>query len=109
MVNCLPEIMFPILFLKRDSINYIVTTLVDSKEAKNVKFQLLYNIKDAGWYPTYDVRINSVTEPLKALMNANVFQRSGETWKDISLILSTGNPNDNATPSPMQPWMLGFF
>jgi len=42
-------------------------------------------------------------------MNANVFQRSGETWKDISLILSTGNPNDNATPSPLQPWMLGFF
>ena len=94
---------------KKDSINYIVTALVDSKETKNVKFQLLYNIKDAGWYPTYDVRINDVTGPLKVLMNANVFQRSGETWKDISLILSTGNPNDNATPSPLQPWMLGFF
>ena len=94
---------------KKDSINYIVTALVDSKETKNVKFQLLYNIKDAGWYPTYDVRINDITGPLKVLMNANVFQRSGETWKDISLILSTGNPNDNATPSPLQPWMLGFF
>lgn len=94
---------------KKDSINYIVTALVDCKETKNVKFQLLYNIKDAGWYPTYDVRIKDVTEPLKVLMNANVFQRSGETWKDISLILSTGNPNDNATPSPLQPWMLGFF
>ncbi len=94
---------------KKDSINYIVTALVDGKETKNVKFQLLYSIKDAGWYPTYDVRINDVTEPLKVLMNANVFQRSGETWKDISLILSTGNPNDNATPSPLQPWMLGFF
>ena len=94
---------------KKDSINYIVTALVDSKETKNVKFQLLYNIKDAGWYPTYDVRINDITGPLKVLMNANVFQRSGETWKDISLILSTGNPNDNATPSPLQPWMLGFL
>ena len=94
---------------KKDSINYIVTALVDSKETKNVKFQLLYNIKDAGWYPTYDVRINDITGPLKVLMNANVFQRSGETWKDISLILSTGNPNDNATPSSLQPWMLGFF
>jgi Domain of unknown function (DUF4139)/N-terminal domain of unknown function (DUF4140) len=94
---------------KRDSINYIVTALVESKEMKNVTFKLLYNIKDAGWYPTYDVRINEVTEPLKVLMNANIFQRSGETWKDISLILSTGNPNDNATPSPLQPWTLGFF
>ena len=94
---------------KRDSINYIVTALVESKETRNVKFQLLYNIKDAGWYPTYDVRLNDVTEPLNVLMNANVFQRSGETWKDISLLLSTGNPNDNATPSQLQPWMLSFY
>ena len=94
---------------KRDSINYIVTALVESKETRNVKFQLLYNIKDAGWYPTYDVRINDVTQPLDVLMNANVFQRSGETWKDVALLLSTGNPNDNATPTQLQPWMLGYY
>jgi hypothetical protein len=74
-----------------------------------VQFQLLYNIKDAGWYPTYDVRVSDVKEPLSVLMNANVFQRSGETWKDISILLSTGNPNDNATPTQLQPWMLGFY
>jgi hypothetical protein len=94
---------------KRDSISYIVTALVDSKETRNVNFLLLYNVKDAGWYPSYDVRVNEVSEPLSVLMNANVFQRSGETWKNISLLLSTGNPNDNATPSPLQPWMLGFY
>lgn len=42
-------------------------------------------------------------------MNASVFQRSGETWKNISILLSTGNPNDNATPSQLQPWKLNFF
>jgi hypothetical protein len=94
---------------KRDSISYIVTALVDSKETRTVNFELLYNVKDAGWFPTYDVRVNEVTEPLTVLMNANVFQRSGETWKNISLLLSTGNPNDNATPSPLEPWMLGFY
>ena len=94
---------------KRDSINYVVTALVESKETRNVKFQLLYNVKDAGWYPAYDVRIKDITDPLSVLMNANVFQRSGETWKNISLLLSTGNPNDNATPSQLQPWMLGFY
>jgi uncharacterized protein (TIGR02231 family) len=41
-------------------------------------------------------------------MNANVFQRSGETWKNISLQLSSGNPKDNATFSQLQPWRLGF-
>ena len=94
---------------KKDSVNYIVTALVDCKETRTVNFQLLYNVKDAGWFPAYDVRVNSVSEPLSVLMNANVFQRSGETWKNISVFLSTGNPNDNATPSILQPWMLGFY
>ena len=94
---------------KRDSINYIVTALIDSKTTKNVNFHLLYNVNDAGWYPTYDVRVKDVTDPLDVLMNANVFQRSGETWKNVSLILSTGNPNENATPSQLQPWKLGFY
>lgn len=94
---------------KRDSINYIVTALIDSKATKNVNFHLLYNVKDAGWYPTYDVRVKNVNNPLEVLMNANVFQRSGETWKNVSLMLSTGNPNENATPSQLQPWMLGFY
>ena len=94
---------------KKDSINYIVTALIDSKETMKVDFHLFYNIKDAGWYPTYDVRTSDITKPLSFLMNANVFQRSGETWKNVSLQLSSGNPKDNATPSRLQPWMLGFF
>src|SRR5215217_1838535 len=93
---------------KRDSVNYSVTALVESKEARTIKFQLLYSIKDAGWYPTYDVRVAEVNKPLEVLMNANVFQRSGETWKDIALQISTGNPGDNATRPQLQPWMLGY-
>jgi hypothetical protein len=94
---------------KRDSISYSVVVLIESKETRPVKFQLLYAVKDAGWYPTYDVRVNEVNQPMVLLMNAHVFQRSGETWKDVSLQLSTGNPKDNATPSKLQPWKLGYF
>jgi hypothetical protein len=94
---------------KKDSVTYTVTALVDSRQSETIKFQLLYTIKDAGWYPAYDIRVNDVTKPLQVLMNANVYQRSGETWKDVTVNLSTGNPDDNATPSSLQPWMLGFF
>lgn len=94
---------------KKDSVNYVVTALVESKTPANVKFQLSYNVKDAGWYPAYDIRVKNVIEPLEFLMNANVFQRSGETWKNVTLSLSTGNPNENNTPSQLQPWRLGFY
>jgi hypothetical protein len=94
---------------KKDSVNFIVFVLIESKGTRTVNFQLSYNIKDAGWYPTYDVRLDDITKPLNVLMNANVFQRSGETWKNISLFLSTGSPNNNATPSPLQPWMINYY
>lgn len=94
---------------KKDSVNYTVTALISSRETQSVKFSLLYTVKDAGWYPTYDVRVADITKPLDVLMNANVFQRSGETWKDVAVQLSTGNPVDNATPSTLQPWTLGFY
>jgi Domain of unknown function (DUF4139)/N-terminal domain of unknown function (DUF4140) len=94
---------------KKDSVSYIVTALLDSRETRAVNFQLLYNVKDAGWFPAYDIRVTDVSKPLRVLMNANVFQRSGESWKNISLLLSTGNPKDNATPPLLQPWLLGFY
>jgi hypothetical protein len=94
---------------KRDSVKYTVSALIDSKETRAIRFELIYAIKDAGWYPTYDVRVVDVQEPLDMLMNANVFQRSGETWKDVSIELSSGNPSDNATPSRLQTWWVGYF
>ena len=94
---------------KKDSVNYIVTALIDSKQAMLIKFHLLYTVKDARWYPTYDVRLNDLTKPLEVLMNANVSQRTGETWKAVNLFLSTGSPNDNATPSELSPWYLSYY
>ncbi len=94
---------------KKDSSNIIVTAIVESNQTRSVNFRLLYNVRDAGWYPSYNARVSELSSPLDVLMNANVFQRSGETWKNISLALSTGNPNDNATPPELQPWKLGFY
>jgi hypothetical protein len=94
---------------KRDSVNYTVTALIESRQARSIKFLLLYTIKDAGWYTVYDIRVAEVGKPLDLLMNAQVYQRSGETWKDVSINLSTGNPSANVTPSLLQPWMLGFY
>ena len=94
---------------KRDSIKYTVTAIIESKEAAKIKMELLYTVLDAGWYPAYDIRVADVQHPLELHMNANVFQKSGETWKDVSIQLSSGNPTDNATPSALQTWWLSYF
>lgn len=94
---------------KKDSVHHTVSALIESKETRSIRFTLTYTVKDAGWYPTYDVRVGEVGKPIDLMMTANVFQRSGETWKEVSLLLSTGNPTDNATPSQLQPWQLNFY
>ncbi|HEX2534765.1 MAG TPA: DUF4139 domain-containing protein, partial [Chitinophagaceae bacterium] len=94
---------------KRDSVQMVVVALVESKEARTVTFQLRYGVRDAGWYPTYDIRMNEPGKPLSLVMNANLFQRSGETWKDVRLQLSSGNPDDNATRTELEPWRLGYL
>ena len=94
---------------KKDSTTYVVTALLDSKQPEQVHFMLMYNVADAGWYPSYNIKITDVNRPVNLLMNAGLFQRSGETWKNVSLVLSTGDPNANATPTILDPWKLGFY
>jgi hypothetical protein len=94
---------------KKDSVNFVVTALIESKLSRPVNFSLLYNVKDAGWYPTFDVRLKGLSDPINITMNANIHQQSGESWRNIALELSTGNPNENATASQVEPWYLGFY
>ena len=94
---------------KRDSVKNTVTAVIESKEAAKIKMELLYSVLDAGWYPAYDIRVADVQHPLELHMKANVFQKTGETWKDVAIQLSSGNPTDNATPSALQTWWLSYY
>ncbi len=71
-------------------------------------FSLSYLVKNAGWFPNYDIRVKDVQSPAKLNYKANVFQTSGEDWKNIFLTLSTGNPEQSGTKPELQPWLLRF-
>jgi hypothetical protein len=51
---------------------------VETKEAlPDVTFNISYYVKEAGWIPTYDVRVENVLKPLKLAYKAYVYQYSG--------------------------------
>lgn len=81
---------------------------VVAKEPINSNFMLTYLVKQAGWFPTYDIRVKDISSPIHLQYKANTFQSSGEDWKDVKLFLSTGNPNENGTRPSINPWFLGF-
>lgn len=81
---------------------------VMTKDAVNSNFTITYLVRKAGWFPTYDIRVKDITSPISLQYKANVFQHSGEDWKEIKLFLSTGNPNENGTKPVVSPWYLKY-
>ena len=86
-----------------------VVVTVQSKETSNANFTLSYFVDKAGWYPTYDLRVTDISHPITMAYKANVYQSSGEDWKDIKLTLSTANPKQNGEKPNLHAWYLHYF
>ncbi len=92
----------------RDGSTSEVLVTVLAKEATAGEFVLSYFVQDAGWYPTYDLRVESIAKPLELAYKANVQQSSGEDWQEIRLTLSNGTPNQSGVKPELRPWYLGY-
>lgn len=68
-----------------------------------------YFTQDAAWYPTYDVRVNSINDPLNITCKANVYQTTGEDWKKVKLSVSSGNPTSGSTAPTIYPWFIDII
>lgn len=70
---------------------------------------ITYVVPNAGWSPTYDLRVEDLKNPVKLFYKANVYQNSGVKWDKIKITLSTGNPSEGAQAPALQPWYLAFY
>jgi len=71
-------------------------------------FQINYLVTNAGWYPKYDVRVKSITEPLQLQYKAEVFQNTGADWKNVKLRFSNANPNQGGQAPSIDKWELNY-
>jgi len=80
---------------------------LECASAKKDTLKFSYYIPTAGWTPTYDFRVKEVTDPLKIVYNANVYQSSGEDWNRVDLTLSSNNPSISGLVPKMTKWIVG--
>ncbi len=79
---------------------------VDAKQAGRADFDITYYVKNAGWFPSYDIRSNSIKEPLQLSYKANIYQNTREEWKNVPVTLSSANPNrSNIAPQLKTYWL----
>ena len=79
---------------------------VDAKQVGRADFDITYYVKNAGWFPSYDIRSNSTKEPLLLSYKANIYQNTKEEWKNVPVTLSSANPNrSNVAPQLKTYWL----
>lgn len=82
--------------------------VVDCRKAANTPVIASYLVRKAGWKPSYSIAVKDINSPLDIQFTANVHQSSGEVWKDIKLVLSSGNPSQNNQKPTIEPWLLRY-
>ena len=77
-------------------------------QAGKVEFDLTYYVRNAGWYPTYDLRSEGLGQPLQLSYKANVFQNTKEEWSNIPVTLSSANPSRSNIAPELRTYWIDF-
>lgn len=91
---------------KKTRIVQVDIRMTDSGE---VNISLEYLIRGASWTPIYDARMGFKGDTVEIGYLAEVFQRTGEDWKDIELSLSTSRPLQATSPGELNNWQLSIL
>lgn len=86
----------------------IIVTISSSKFINNAEFNIDYYVSKAGWFANYDLRVKDTKSPADLQFRANVFQQTGENWKDVKMSISNGNPTENSIAPELSPWYLKY-
>lgn len=86
----------------------IVEVSLTAATAVTLGLQLSYVSTGASWKAIYDLRLNTTEKSMAVGYNALVQQTTHESWKDVSLELSTAKPHLQDPPA-LVPWRLQIY
>jgi len=86
-----------------------ILVTVNSEKQVSGKLTLSYVVSNAGWYPSYDIRVDDIKNPVAIFYKANVFQNSGVEWKDVKLSFSNATPWVAGDIPVLNPWFVDFY
>lgn len=82
---------------------------LSAETAGTIDLEVNYVVANAGWYAVYDLRAVNTKSPILLSYKANVYQSTGEDWKDVRLKLSTANPSLGGAKPELYTWYLDFY
>ncbi|MBL0742278.1 DUF4139 domain-containing protein [Chryseolinea lacunae] len=85
-----------------------IVVKVSTKTATTAEFLVKYLVREARWFPSYDIRAKNITSPVSITYKANVSQQSGEDWENVNLTISSADPSESGTRPIIKPWIVGY-
>jgi uncharacterized protein (TIGR02231 family) len=86
-----------------------IVVTVSAEKPVSGRFTFSYVVTNAGWYPSYDIRVDDITKPVTLFYKANVFQNTGVTWKDVKLSFSNATPWIAGDVPVLNPWFIDYY
>ena len=85
-----------------------ISVQMSAEKAGQATINFSYLSRGAYWFSLYEARCTDLNKPIELIHKASVRQNTGETWNNVKLELSTGNPNVGANVPTLYPRYLSF-
>ena len=86
-----------------------ISVSVSSEKPVSGRLTFSYVVGNAGWYPSYDIRVDDISKPVTLFYKANVFQNTGVTWKDVKMSFSNATPWVSGDVPELGPWFIDYY
>lgn len=80
-----------------------------SPKAVTTPVSLSYITGAVGWNPVYDVKLTNMDLPLKLVYKAELFQKTNLDWDNITITLTSYNPERGIMVPELYPWYVNIF
>src|SRR5262249_45097756 len=89
-----------------------VKVFVNAGAAMEAEMSIRYQIGGASWVPYYDARLTTGSKAqapkLQLARRASIQQRTGESWDEVGLALSTARPGAGTAAPELQPMTIDY-
>ncbi len=96
-------------FSKKNLPSGEISVTVSAEKSLSARISFSYVVSNAGWFPSYDIRVDNITRPVTLIYKANVFQNTGVLWKDVKLSFSNATPWISGDIPNLDPWFIDYY
>ncbi len=82
---------------------------IESPRTQTVTFNISYFVNQAGWQPSYDVRVQDIANPLQLVYKANIRQSTGIDWNDVEITISSADPSTSTSIPVLNTTYVDFY